>query len=642
MSSASDDNVTAIARPIKDARSRIVSEHQFRRPPPRADALRALPAEIAFLEEAGVARETLQRAAMLARRQGVYADEALLAEGLLDGQLFYRALAAHLGVAFLEDAAVAPGCDVSAALREGYAPLRGATPQLKWLFAPTGAGVAQAIGVARAPHGGPRFAVTTRASFLAAVRRAGEAEAIAEAVVSVERVDPGLCVRPNLSAAALGWTVVAFGLLLALLFAPWRAVILIAALPLAAAFLVSIFLRLLAVAASFEANDGSAWIEDARLPVYTVIIALHKEAAIARQLTAALDKIDYPRAKLDIKFVIEADDDELAAALRAHPPCAPFEILVAPDGAPRTKPRAMNFAMPFARGSLVCVFDAEDIPDPGQLRHAAALFSRLPGDVACLQASLVIDNGALNWKTALFALEYAALFDVFNKGLAMMGMPIFLGGTSNHFRMEALRAVGFWDAFNVTEDADLGLRLARAGYEIRTFASETLEEAPARMIALVKQRTRWLKGWMQTAIVHCRDPLGLYADLGLRRTIAIIAMFTGGFLGPLLGPLLTLRLIHQALFGDLLAPETTLDIVFSTLWCFVALSGAFALVTPILIGLWRRRHFHLAPALPLLPLWLLMLTVSSWRALHQLWREPFRWEKTEHGLTARGDAVQED
>jgi cellulose synthase/poly-beta-1,6-N-acetylglucosamine synthase-like glycosyltransferase len=157
--------------------------------------------------------------------------------------------------------------------------------------------------------------------------------------------------------------------------------------------------------------------------------------------------------------------------------------------------------MPFARGALVAVFDAEDLPDGPQLRRAASIFASASPEVACLQASLAIDNAGLNWMTGLFALDYAALFDVYNKGLAALGLPLFLGGTSNHFRIEALREVGFWDAYNVTEDADLGLRLARAGYVVRTFESHTFEEAPATFHALVKQRTRWLKGWMRPVSV---------------------------------------------------------------------------------------------------------------------------------------------
>ena len=274
------------------------------------------------------------------------------------------------------------------------------------------------------------------------------------------------------------------------------------------------------------------------MPVYTIVIALYREARIAQQLSQAIDSLNYPRAKLDVIFVVEIDDHDTAAALHAAAPQTPYEIVIAPKGAPRTKPRALNVAMPLARGALVAVFDAEDVPQPEQLRRAAALFATLPPEIACLQASLVIDNARQNWMTALFAMDYAALCDVYNRGLSTLALPIFLGGTSNHFRIEPLREIGFWDAFNVTEDADLGLRLARAGYDVRTFGSDTYEEAPGDFVALARQRTRWLKGWMQTALPHCRHPLRLIADLGPRRAGAVMAMFFGGVLGPLLGAFL--------------------------------------------------------------------------------------------------------
>jgi hypothetical protein len=364
---------------------------------------------------------------------------------------------------------------------------------------------------------------------------------------------------------------------------------------------------------------------DAALPVYTVVIALYREASVVRQLARAIDRFDYPRAKLDVKFVIEADDAETGAALRAHPP--------------RTKPRALNIAVAAARGELVAVFDAEDIPDGWQLRRAAALFAAAPANVGCLQASLVIDNGATNWMTGLFALDYAALFDVFNPGLARLELPIFLGGTSNHFRIGALREIGFWDAWNVTEDAELGLRLARAGYLVRTFDSPTFEEAPAAPGALLRQRTRWFKGWMQTGFAHCRSPARFFGDLGARRGFAVLAMFANAVLGPLLAPFLAVRLLGDAAFGALLAPATRIDAAFLILWAGVALAGAFALLVPLAIG--ARRLATAAPrGVPfLLPLWLAMLSVAAWRALFDLWRRPSHWEKTEHGLTARGAAA---
>lgn len=599
-------------------------------------ASRAPPVEISFLLDHGVPRDALNEAAALARRQGVSADAALLAEGLVEEKLFYRALAQTLGVAFIDEKIeLAPGALATAGL--GYVRLRDRRDGVRWLFAPSGTQIFRLKSVARAAKGRPLFGIATRTRFSEALREAYPRVAVHAASHSAEQIDGDLCVRGSLMRKPLACATAALICIVASLFAPFEAANLAAAFGLAAAFLASVVLRLGACASSAVGAENERWIEDARLPVYTVVLALYKEAAVAPQLARAIDRFDYPRAKLDIKFVIEADDEETAAALRAHPPRAPHEIIVAPEGAPRTKPRALNIAMPLARGALVAVFDAEDIPDARQLRRAAALFSAAPPDVACLQASLVIDNGALNWMTGMFALEYAALFDVYNKGLSRLGLPLFLGGTSNHFRLEALREIGFWDAYNVTEDADLGLRLARAGFAVRTFDSHTFEEAPAVFRALVKQRTRWFKGWMQTAIVHCRHPARFFADLGAKRAFAVLAMFAGGVLGPLLGPILMCRLACDAVFGALLRPTTLFETACCGLWCFLALSGAAALLWPLLAGMRRRRLSALQDALPYLPLWLFMLSIACWRAFFELWLRPFHWEKTEHGLTMRGD-----
>jgi cellulose synthase/poly-beta-1,6-N-acetylglucosamine synthase-like glycosyltransferase len=202
--------------------------------------------------------------------------------------------------------------------------------------------------------------------------------------------------------------------------------------------------------------------------------------------------------------------------------------------------------------------------------------------------------------------------------------------------MGALREIGFWDAFNVTEDADLGLRLARAGFGVLTFASKTFEEAPATFGALVRQRTRWFKGWMQTFIVHCRRPVRLFVDLGVRRAIAVLAMFAGGLFGPLLGPFLAARITYDAIFGALLAPVGLLEIALSTLWCFLAIAGAISLFFPLAVGMRRHGLTRFRRSLICLPAWLMMLSLAAWRALYELWRRPFHWEKTEHGLTMRG------
>ena len=598
-------------------------------------AARPLPVEVAFLLDHGVPQEVLVYGVALARRQGVSADAALMAEGIVDESVFYRALAAHLGVPFLErDVDLASGALTTA--RQGYAALDGRDDGLRWLFAPVGAQVVRLMSAARLAQSRPLFAITTRARFGEALRRLHQAEAARAASRSAERIDGDLCVRGSLSRGALAVATAMLIIVIAGVVAPVAAARLGAAFALAGVFLASVALRLAACAASFAPQEEPSRIKDAQLPVYTVVIALYREAAVARQLARAIDRFDYPRAKLDVKFVVEADDEATAAALRAAAPRTPHEIVVAPEGAPRTKPRALNIAMPFARGDLVAVYDAEDIPDGKQLRRAAALFAAAPQRVGCLQASLVIDNGGLNWMTALFALEYAALFDVYNRGLARLGLPLFLGGTSNHFRRAALAEIGFWDAYNVTEDADLGLRLARAGYAVRTFDSHTFEEAPARFGALVRQRTRWFKGWMQTAIVHCRHPARFFADLGPKQGGVVLAMFAGGVLGPLLGPFLTCRLAYDAAFGALWSPRTVFETACSALWCAVALSGLVALFWPLALGLRRCQPAMARRALLLLPLWLLMLSLACWRAFFELWRKPFHWEKTEHGLTLRG------
>ena len=289
-------------------------------------------------------------------------------------------------------------------------------------------------------------------------------------------------------------------------------------------FLSAVALRLEAVMAVGDAapDHPLPGLADADLPAYTIVAPLYREANVAAQLVEALLRVDYPAAKLDIKLVVESDDAPTITALAAIalPPFA--QVLVVPPGAPRTKPRALNFALPFASGELIVVFDAEDRPEPGQLRKAAAIFASGPGDLACLQARLSIDNSADSWLTRLFALEYGALFDVVNPGFGILGLPFPLGGTSNHFRTARLREIAGWDAWNVTEDADLGIRLARAGLRVDTFASTTHEEAPAKVGAWLDQRRRWFKGWMQTLVVHARHPAALVSELGFARAGAVL------------------------------------------------------------------------------------------------------------------------
>jgi len=306
--------------------------------------------------------------------------------------------------------------------------------------------------------------------------------------------------------------------------------------------------------------------------------------------------------------------------------------VIAPPGHPRTKPRALNIGLACARGELLTVYDAEDDPDPMQLRRAAAAFAQAPQSLACLQCPLAIDNARDSWLAGLFALDYAALFEVLDPGLARLRLPIPLGGTSNHFRIDALRRLRGWDAWNVTEDADMGVRLARMGYGVATLDAPTWEEAPAKLPAWLAQRRRWMKGWMQTLIVHLRQPRRLLRELGFARAAALVAMLAGGVLGPLVGPLFLALLIYDGVWGELFAPVTSAQTIASALWCVIAVVGALAMIAPMVIGARRRKVTRLLTLLPLLPAYNALLSLATALALIDLLRRPHHWAKTTHGL----------
>ena len=255
-------------------------------------------------------------------------------------------------------------------------------------------------------------------------------------------------------------------------------------------------LRLLAAIPRKGKATTARLLTDADLPVYSVLIPLRDEAAMVPMLRRAMTALDNPAEKLDIKFVVESRSRPTVVALEQVLGDPMFRMVVVPDGKPRTKPKAIDYALPLARGKYLVVYDAEDVPEPLQLRLAASRFEADPS-VACLQAELVPENASENALTALFAGEYAGLFGRFLPALSRWRLPVPLGGTSNHFRLSVLREIGGWDAFNVTEDADLGVRLARRGHRVECLASRTYEEAPLTLKAWMAQRTRWMKGWMR-------------------------------------------------------------------------------------------------------------------------------------------------
>ena len=475
---------------------------------------------------------------------------------------------------------------------------------------------------------------TTVAAAEAMARRAARHRALAVAIRRVAAVDPSFSARrtftPRQAVVALA-VIVLVGWALVL----WPLPALLAVELGAATFFLAVsFVRYFAANNISRREPPCLPRRIRNPPVYTVLVPLRHEAHMMGQVVGALDRLRWPRDRLDIKLVIDDDDRETLAAARALAAAAPYEVIAVPPGGPRTKPMALQYALGFARGSFVTVYDAEDRPHPLQLAEAYATFCREGDDLACLQAPLVIDNAGRGRLAALFAIEYAALFDGLLPALVRLGLPLPLGGTSNHFRRAALEAVGAWDPYNVTEDADLGIRLTRFGYRTGTITLPTLEEAPERLGPWLRQRTRWQKGWLQTWLVHMRHPLRLRREIGGRRMAGFNALGLGMVVSMLAHPVFLATPILIALdpgrfWGHGLAVAALAGLaVFNLAFGYVAMAMLAGRALAV------RRREALAAYIWLLPLYWLLMGVACLLAIRDLLLRPHRWNKTPHVGTA--------
>jgi len=594
-----------------------------------------------ILEQLGVPFREMENIERKAQLAGVPFQIELQSSGIVREEALFQALAAHLGLPF--DAEIAP----------------------ESLFLPEGKG----LEALRLPYGtGPVIALKDRGrtTYLVAPERL-DISAMQRFlkqhndIASCIRIVPPTVLRnalryrakeslarmavnglfeamPEFSARNVlnAWQGFALGsvgaiLVMLVVLAPSSALIGLHLL-LSVLFLACVLLR---VAVSQEARQPSpptslTAMRPDEMPVYTVLVALYREAEVVPDLLVALGRLVWPRSKLEIKLVCESDDHETLAAIRAQQLRSYIEVIEVPPCGPRTKPKALSFALPLATGEFVVLFDAEDRPHPFQLVEAWERFRSESDDLACLQAPLVITNKGESWIASMFAFEYAALFRGILPWLAKRGLVLPLGGTSNHFRRAVLERVGGWDPCNVTEDADLGLRLARMGYKTGTISLPTYEDAPATARIWLPQRTRWFKGWMQTWLVHMRDVPRLYRELG-RTSFLITQILTLGmwisalaYIGfPIsAGTMLTIMAIQ----GDFLSHYTALlaldivNVVFGH-GAFLAL-GWRALPKTEQQGLW----WHML----CIPFYWLLLSAAAWRALWQLYRCPHAWEKTPH------------
>lgn len=366
------------------------------------------------------------------------------------------------------------------------------------------------------------------------------------------------------------------------------------------------------------------------LPRYSVLVPLYDEAAVVPDLVAALSAIDYPRADLEILLILEETDIDTRSAVAAEPLPPHVSVLIVPAGLPRTKPRALNFALRQASGDIIVVYDAEDCPEPDQLRRAAAVLATDPR-LACVQARLNVLNAEETLLTRQFAIEYTALFDCLLPTLERLGLPVPLGGTSNHFKRAVLEEVGGWDPFNVTEDADLGIRLARNGWQVKVLASTTWEEAPATFSIWMKQRTRWLKGWIQTYLVHMRRPAVTARNLGWQSFFGLQVLMGGLLLSTLVHPwfyVLAALQLGFGLFGTF--HHQTLSEVVTVVGITNLILGYVSGVALGCVAVAKRGRPRLALWALAMPFYWLLVSLAAYRAVFQLAVAPYHWEKTRH------------
>jgi cellulose synthase/poly-beta-1,6-N-acetylglucosamine synthase-like glycosyltransferase len=313
-----------------------------------------------------------------------------------------------------------------------------------------------------------------------------------------------------------------------------------------------------------------------------------------------------------------------------------FEVIVVPAGLPQTKPRALNYALQFCRGELLTIYDAEDIPEPDQLEKAARRFAGAPRELACLQAQLTFYNPKENWLTCQFTAEYATLFGEVLRALANHNLPLPLGGTSNHFRVDVLRSVGAWDPYNVTEDADLGLRLARLGYDTGVLDSLTYEEANTQLGNWMRQRARWLKGFLMTWLVHMREPSLFMREVGPAGFWVAQVLTLGVFASVLLHPLcMTATVLLLVVYPALPQGSGLVFVMLSGVNLFVLLAGYAISIMLTRRALLRRGFLGWYGTLATMPFYWMLMSLAAWLALWQFLTRPFHWNKTEHGLSAQ-------
>lgn len=380
-------------------------------------------------------------------------------------------------------------------------------------------------------------------------------------------------------------------------------------------------------------DDRARAVPDADLPRYTVLVPAYNEPEVIGDLIGAMDAIDYPADKLEVLLLLEADDEVTIDAAEAAGLGEVCTILRIPPAQPRTKPKACNYALHYATGEIITIFDAEDRPDPLQLRRVVAALADLDDDVACVQAKLAFHNGSQNMLAAWFTADYALWFNFLLPGLMRSDSPIPLGGTSNHIRADVLSEIGAWDPHNVTEDADLGVRIAARGFRTAVLDSTTLEEANPDPINWIRQRSRWYKGYLQTWLVHMRQPVALWRTLGTVGMFRFTTLLAGTPVIACLNMVFWLVTLSWILGQPALVAQVfPAYVYFPALICLVL--GNATILYSNLVAVRETGNPRLWWACLTVPLYWLLMSVAAIKGTYQLFANPSYWEKTVHGLAS--------
>ena len=589
-----------------------------------------------FLLDFGFPGKLLETATRNAFACGTTAADELIAFSALYQNTYYRLLAKHLDVRFVTNDEIEKiylhSRDPLAALHPnnivwGYT----GNSTLRAIVAPSTRLIGRLEKMVAVSERTDRIVITSPSILKSVISKEIETELTEDAVNRLAIAEPLSSARFGADAWQGAILIILIGLIVAFGSLQPSATALGIHLLVSLFFFSCVVLRLLATLnhrkhkiASIEPTSNRA------KPIYSVMVALLDEAEVVPDLIKAMRALRWPRAKLEIKLVCEAGDQSTIDALRAEELDARFEIITVPKSDPQTKPKALCYALGFSTGKYITVYDAEDRPHPEQLLEAYSAFTASDEKLACVQAPLVSANPQRNFWTALFHFEYSGLFKGLLPWLASIRAPILLGGTSNHFRRAALLDIGAWDPHNVTEDADLGLRIWRKGYRTDMITRPTWEDAPTEFKTWLPQRTRWLKGWMQTWIVQIRQPLALQANMSLSAFIITQILLTGTIVSALLHPIVLVKAIALTIWfvsnatGDIWI--TSLAIV-DWLTVICAYMGFIALCWKSTDSSTRR---YLRTRQLLVPIYWVAISIAAWRALHQLIYDPYRWEKTPH------------